>query len=93
MEAGRATFSGFLAANVLGVVSAKTRMTKVRVSEAKTIESSPQSLMAKMVAILEAKILTKLLPSRIVPIKWSVSLSKRSVLLAFLLVRLKALRR
>ena len=69
IEAGRAIFSGFLAANVLGVVSAKTRITKVSVSEAKTIESSPQSLMAKIVAILEAKILTKLLPNKIVPIK------------------------
>ena len=69
IEAGRAIFSGFLAAKVLGVVSANTKMTKVSVNDARTMESSPQSLIAKIVAILEAKILTKLLPSRMVPIR------------------------
>jgi hypothetical protein len=69
IEAGRATFSGFFAANVFGVVSAKTKITKVNASDANTIESSPQSLIVRIVAILEAKMLTKLLPSRIVPIR------------------------
>ena len=44
-------------------------MITVKVSEARIIEPSPQSLIARSVAILAASMLTKLLPSRIPPIK------------------------
>ena len=69
IEAGSATFSGFLAAKVLGVVSAKIKITKVSTIDAYTIEASPQSLMANIVAMDEAKMLTKLLPNKMVPIR------------------------
>jgi hypothetical protein len=93
IEAGRATFSGFLAAKVFGVVSAKTKIIKVNANDANMTDPSPQSLIASIVAILAAKILTRLLPNKIVPIKWSKFSNKRSVRLAFLLVLASTLRR
>ena len=69
MAAGKAIFSGFLAAKVFGVVSANMRIMRVSASEAKITEPSPQSLIARMVVILAARILTKLFPSNIAPIK------------------------
>jgi hypothetical protein len=68
-EAGRATFSGFFAAKVLGVFSAKIRITIVRIIEAIITEPSPYNFIDNRVAILAARILTKLLPKRIPPIK------------------------
>jgi hypothetical protein len=68
-EAGKAIFSGFFAANVFGVFSAKIKMTNVKTKEAMITDPSPQSFRARSVAILAASILTKLLPRRIPPIK------------------------
>jgi len=68
-EAGKAIFSGFFAAKVFGVVSAKIRITSVKASDAKITEPSPQSFRARIVAILAASMLTKLFPSRIAPIQ------------------------
>ena len=69
LEAGRATFSGFFAANVFGVFSAKIKITNVRAKEAIITEPSPHILRARIVAILAARMLTKLFPNRIPPIK------------------------
>ena len=85
MAAGRAIFSGFLAANVFGAVSANIKITKVSTSEAIMTEPSPHSLIARMVVILAARILTKLLPSRMAPIKRSTSFKSLSTLFAFAL--------
>ena len=68
-DAGSAIFSGFFAAKVFGVFSAKIRITIVRTIEAIITEPSPYSFIDKRVAILAARILTKLLPNRIAPIK------------------------
>jgi len=58
-----------LAAKVFGVFSANTRMTKVRTNEAMITEPSPNNFKERRVAILAASMLTKLLPSKIPPIK------------------------
>jgi len=68
-EAGKAILSGFFAANVFGVVSAKIKITSVKANDAKITDPSPQSFSARIVAILAASMLTKLFPSRIAPIK------------------------
>ena len=68
-EAGNAIFSGFFAAKVFGVFSAKINMTIVKANEAIITDPSPQSLIARRVAILAASIFTKLLPNKIPPIK------------------------
>ena len=68
-EAGKAIFSGFFAANVFGVFSAKIKITTVKTKEAMITEPSPQIFRARRVAILAASILTKLFPSKIPPIK------------------------
>ena len=46
-EAGKATFSGFLAANVFGVFSAKIKITTVKIKEAMITEPSPQIFQSK----------------------------------------------
>ena len=68
-EAGKAIFSGFFAANVFGVFSAKIKITNVKAKEAIITDPSPQIFRARRVAILAASILTKLFPRRIPPIK------------------------
>lgn len=67
-EAGKAIFSGYNAASVLGVTSANIRITNVRRAVAIAIPASPHNLSAIMVAIDDANILTKLLPIRMTPI-------------------------
>jgi hypothetical protein len=51
----------------------------VSASDANITEPSPHNLIANMVAMLEAKIFTKLLPNKIVPIKESKSSNKHSL--------------
>ena len=74
---GKAISSGRRAANVFGVISPKIRMIIVRAVVAITTPASPQSSTATTVAIEAARILTTLLPTRIVPSKRSGVLSKR----------------
>ena len=69
--AGNATRSGCNAAMVLGVISAKIRITSVNTRVAMAMPASPKSRIAMTVAIAEARILTRLLPMRIRPIRRS----------------------
>ena len=69
--AGKATFSGCRAAMVLGVISAKIKITIVSVIVAIAMPASPYRRMATTVAIADARILTRLLPIRMRPINRS----------------------
>ena len=71
MDAKKARRSGWLAAHVLGATSAKIKIMKVSKPAAIAMPSSPYKRKAMIVAMEEAKILRKLLPSRIKPIKRS----------------------
>ena len=77
IELGNAIFSGYNAASVFGVTSAKINTTKARTTVANNSAtsldkpSSIDNLIAIMVAMEEAAILTKLLPIRINPISLS----------------------
>ena len=77
--------SGFIAARVLGVTSAKTRITMVKAPVARAMPESPQSRSAITVAIDDDRMLTKLLPIRITPINRSGRSSRLCTLLAVLL--------
>ena len=70
--AGNAIFSGWYAAMVLGVISAKISMTKVSMAVAMAMPASPHRRIAITVAIEDASIFTKLLPIKIILISWSV---------------------
>ena len=65
--AGKAIRSGFITASVLGATSANMRITKVRMIAAMVMALSPNKRMARIVVMEEARILTKLLPSKIMP--------------------------
>ena len=69
--AGPAILSGYNAAKVLGVTSAKIRITSVNKPVAMANPASPKILTARTVAIADARIFTKLLPIRIKPIRRS----------------------
>jgi len=69
--AGKARRSGWSAARVLGVTSENMSITSVRIPAAAAMAASPPILMAMMVASDEARMFTKLFPSRIRPIKRS----------------------
>src|SRR3990167_9209067 len=56
---------------VLGVISPKTRITMVMTIVAAAMPSSPQNLSVMMVAIDDARMLTKLLQIRMTLINWS----------------------
>ena len=70
-ELGKAIFSGNNTASVFGVTSAKTKITKVNAPVAIAIPASPNKRCPMMVAIAEAKMLTRLLPIKINPINLS----------------------
>lgn len=63
---------------VFGVISAKIRMTRVKIAVAMAMPASPHSLIAITVAMDEASMLTKLLPINMTLMSWSV-LSSRSL--------------
>ena len=68
---GKAIFSGYIAASVFGVTSAKISTTSVKAPVAMAIPASPQIRTAMTVAMADARMLTKLLPIRIKPIRRS----------------------
>ena len=75
--------SGFTAAKVLGVTSAKISTTMVRIAvEMAGPLTSPKKWMAMMVAMEAARLLTKLLPIRMTPISRSGRASRRITRLA-----------
>ena len=59
------------AAIVFGVISAKIKITKVRVMVAMAMPASPNSRIAMTVAIAEARIFTRLLPISMSPMSRS----------------------
>src|SRR3990167_4960055 len=67
--ATNATFSGRRAASVLGVTSPTTSTASVSTALASAMLFSPHNRMAMMVAMAAAKIFTKLLAIRIMPIR------------------------
>ena len=94
IAAGKAMLSGFSAAIVLGVTSAKIRTKSVISIVTAKIPPSPHNLTAINVAITEARILTKLFPIKITPNNLSVLFSNLETLLAPLCLSLtKCLRR
>ena len=74
--------SGFSAAMVFGVTSAKTSTTNVSTPVATATPKSPQRRIPMIVAIADAEILTKLLPIKINPIKRSGRSSNFKALIA-----------
>lgn len=77
--------SGWSAARVLGVTSAKINIMRVKVAVAQAMPLSPINRSAIIVAMDEARILTKLLPINMTPISRSGRRSNASILLACLL--------
>jgi len=69
--AGKAIRSGWSAATVLGVISAKIKITSVSASVAIAMPASPKSRIAITVAMADARILTRLFPIRMSPINRS----------------------
>jgi len=93
-DAGRATFSEFNAAKVLGVISANTKINKVKTIDPITTPLSPNKFKQRTVVSEAAKIFTKLFPMRITPSNLSGLLRSLSALIAPLLFSLtKCLRR
>ena len=77
--AGPAIFSGYKAAKVFGVTSATTRIIRVKHEVAITTPASPKIRTAIIVAMAEAKILTKLFPIKIRPISLSGRFNNRKI--------------
>ena len=93
-DAGRATFSEFNAAKVFGVISANTKIIKVKTIEPITTPLSPNKFKQRTVVSEAARIFTKLLPMRITPSNLSGLFKSLSALIAPLSFSLtKCLRR
>tara|TARA_B100000963_G_scaffold102564_1_gene88775 strand:- start:880 stop:1344 length:465 start_codon:yes stop_codon:yes gene_type:complete len=81
-EAGKATFSEFRAAKVLGVISANIKIIKVKTIDPITTPLSPNKFKQRTVVKEAAKIFTKLFPIRITPSNLSGLLRSFSALIA-----------
>ena len=71
IELGKATFSGYSAASVFGVTSAKIKTTSVSAPVAIAIPRSPYKRIPIIVATCAAAIFTRLLPIKIRPMSLS----------------------
>ena len=84
-EEGKAIFSGYMAAIVLGATSARIKKTVVQIIGANAIPASPNISIAKIVAKEAAVKFAKLLPINITPSNRSGRLRSKSAILAPLL--------